>query len=56
MKLWIPAMHISAVCHTQSIWEEEEGNKLILYKIIAGFVAVRLSAVYTNNVFVTSVK
>lgn len=49
-------MHISAVCCTQSIWEEEEENKLIIYKIIAGFVVVRLSAVYKNNLFVTSVK
>lgn len=54
--LWIPAMHISAVCCTQSIWEQEEENKLIIYKIITGFVVVRLSAVYKNNLFVTPVK
>ncbi|EOB05106.1 hypothetical protein Anapl_03523 [Anas platyrhynchos] len=54
--LRIPAMHISAACCTQNIWEEEEENKLIIYKIIAGFVVVRLSAVYKNNLFATSVQ
>ncbi|OPJ84214.1 hypothetical protein AV530_015686 [Patagioenas fasciata monilis] len=53
--LWIPASLLPAalgVC-----WEEEEENKLIIYKIIAGFVVMRLSAVYkNNNLFVTSVK
>lgn len=49
-------MHISAAFCTQSIWEQEEENKLIIYKIIAGFVAVRLSAVHKNNLLVTSVK
>lgn len=49
-------MHISAVCCTRRIWEQEEENKLIIYKIIAGFVVVRLSAVHKSNLFVTSVK
>lgn len=54
--LRIPAMHISAACCTQNIWEEEEENKLIIYKIIAGFVVVRFSAAYKNNLFATSVQ
>lgn len=49
-------MHISVVCRTQNIWEEEEENKLIIYTIIAGFVVVRLSAEYKNNLFATPVK
>lgn len=49
-------MHISAVCCTRSIWEQEEENKLIIYKIFAGFVAVRLSTVHKSNLFVASVK
>lgn len=54
--LWIPAMHISAVRRTQNIWVEEEEDKLIIYTITAGFVVVRLSAEYKNNLFATPVK
>lgn len=49
-------MHISAVRRTQNIWVEEEEDKLIIYTITAGFVVVRLSAEYKNNLFATPVK